>query len=55
MTTPIYIAALWAAAALGAVVAIALAFAGRGTFEHRMLATGSPAGILLLLLALGLQ
>ena len=56
MTTRTYIVALWVAAALGAVVATAFAFAGRGTFEHRMLATaGAAAGALLLLLASALH
>ena len=56
MTTRTYIVALWVTAALGAVVAIAFAFAGRGTFEHRMLATAvAMAGALLLLVASALH
>jgi hypothetical protein len=55
MTTRIYIAAVWAAA-LGAVMAVAFALAGRGTFEHRVLAAGiAIAGAVLLLVALALQ
>ena len=56
MTTRTYIAALWAGAALGAVVAIVFALIGRGTFEHRVLAAGiGMAGAVLLFVAAGLQ
>jgi len=52
MTAKIY----GVAAALGAVVAVALTLAGRGTFEHRVLATAiAIAGALLLLVAFGVQ
>jgi hypothetical protein len=52
MTKHTYIAALGVTAALGAAVATVFALAGRGTFEHRILATAfALAGALLLLLA----